>query len=296
LLLPIFGASLLKKIIIKKIRMRKYIIGKLKQYLDNYEIMYPPARVPFENDLPYLKAEFLHLMSDPQLQKKPMYIWGCLQGAALAKSLGYKRISFLEFGVAAGGGLKVIDKLAAILSEQLQIDIEVYGFDTGKGMPKPADYRDLPNLFSDGEYNMNFDQLAKSLKKSKLQIGLIEDTIPAFHKSNFAPIAFVSMDLDYYSSTCDALKIFSTDAAHMLPRVFCYFDDVFIRSYCEFNGPNLAIDEYNATNAKHKIGRIYGLRYFLPFKNWNWPESVYYHHSFDHPKYNDREFVGVYHS
>lgn len=276
--------------------MRKFIIGKIKQYLDNYDIMYPPARRPFENDIPYLRAEFLHLMRDPQLSKKPMYIWGCLQGAALAKALGYTRISFLEFGVAAGGGLKVIDKLAVILSQQLQMGIEVYGFDTGKGMPKPSDYRDLPNLFSEGEYNMDFAALEKSLKLSTLKIGLIKDTIPAFQQGDFAPLAFVSMDLDYYSSTVDALRIFSMHTSNMLPRVFCYFDDVFIRSYCEFNGPNLAINEYNAAHSDAKLGRIYGLRYSLPIKNWNWPEAVYYHHAFSHPQYNDREFAGLFHA
>lgn len=276
--------------------MKQKVLSRIKNWLDNYEIMYPPKRVPFENDYKYLGAEFLHLLKDPSLYNKPQYIWGALQAASLGKALKYERISFVEFGVAAGNGLKVLDKLATIIGKEIGIKIEVHGFDTGVGMPKPTDYRDLPNLFSEGEYNMDFKKLSRELNNSTLHIGLVEETIKGFILSDHAPIAFCSFDLDYYSSTKQALEIFNVENDKILPRTFCYVDDIFIRSYCEWNGPNLAINEYNQKADNKKLGKINGLRFFLPIdRNWAWPEATYYNHIFDHPRYNDREFVHVTH-
>ncbi len=276
--------------------MKRKILSTIKNWLDNYELMFPPKRTSFENDHTYLSAEFIHHIKNPKLWNKPEYVWGTLQAAALGKALNYDRISFAEFGVAAGGGLKILDNLARIISDNIGIEIEVHGFDTGKGLPKPTDYRDLPNLFSEGEYNMNFEKLSKALNNSTLHIGLVSDKIIDFMNSDHAPISFCSFDLDYYSSTKDAFEIFNLENSKILPRTFCYVDDVFIRSYCEWNGPNLAINEYNTKKENKKFGKINGLRYYLPIdRNWSWPESIYYHHIFDHPKYNDREFINVLH-
>jgi hypothetical protein len=54
-----------------------------------------------------------------------------LQGAHLAKALGIKRVSVIEFGVAGGNGLVALDRIAEKVEQALGIDIDVYGFDTG---------------------------------------------------------------------------------------------------------------------------------------------------------------------
>lgn len=271
-------------------------LKKLKNHLDNFEISNAQPIGEFDNDSKWVNAMFLRLLSNNKLWNKPQYIWGALQSAALAKSLNYKSISFIEFGVAAGNGLKVMDQLAIIIAKELDIKIEVYGFDTGKGMPAPEDHRDLPNLFMDGEYNMNFEKLQSELKQSKLNIGLLTNTLPEFVKKDIAPIAFISFDLDYYSSTKTAFEIFNSKIENKLPRVMLYFDDIFIRSYCEFNGPTLAINEFNNANDNRKIGKINGLRYFLPInKNWAWPEAMFLLHEFKHVDYNKRELGEVIH-
>ena len=58
---------------------------------------------------------------------------------------------------------------------------------------------------------MDVEALKKRLKKAQLILGLVENTVPRFIDSGAAPVAFVSIDLDYYSSTMQALKILEAD-------------------------------------------------------------------------------------
>ena len=100
--------------------------------------------VPFDNRDIWMQAAYLKLNQDPRWAKRPQYIWGVLQGAALGKVLGIERISVIEFGIAGGAGLIAMERAAELAEEMVGIEINVYGFDTGVGMPKPADYRDVP--------------------------------------------------------------------------------------------------------------------------------------------------------
>ncbi|MER3424312.1 MAG: hypothetical protein C4293_14915, partial [Nitrospiraceae bacterium] len=108
----------------------------------------------------------------------------------------------------------------------LGISIQVYGFDTGRGLPKPQDYRDCPYLYREGAYPTDWDRLKRRLHRAHLALGLVGDTLPEFLASAFAPVGFPSIDLDLYSSTRDALRLLETDQGRLLPRVFCYFDDI----------------------------------------------------------------------
>lgn len=206
----------------------------------------PSPEIPFDNRYEWLRSAYRKLKEDHVCAKKPEYIWGVLQGAALGKVLGFERISVIEFGVAGGRGLLAMEQAAEMVERMVGgIQIDVYGFDAGKGLPKPQDYRDLPNLFFDGQFSMDRNQLERRLRRAQLKLGFVEDTIPIFLDSNPAPIAFVSMDLDLYSSTKTALKIFEADERFLLPRVLCYFDDILGYTYSEYNGERLAISEFN---------------------------------------------------
>ena len=103
---------------------------------------------------------------------------GCIWGLS-RKSLGIKRISTMEFGVAGGNGLLSLEHVALGVERHLGVEIEVYGFDTGVGLPKLNDYRDLPNLYRKGAFAMDFDGLRKRLKKAQLILGLVENTLPS---------------------------------------------------------------------------------------------------------------------
>src|SRR5262245_13803623 len=87
--------------------------------------------VPVDNTYEWLGYAFQELMKDRLCARKPMYVWGVLQGAALARVLGVRRVSVLEFGVAGGGGLLSLEHTADEVGARIGIEIEVVGFDTG---------------------------------------------------------------------------------------------------------------------------------------------------------------------
>jgi hypothetical protein len=247
---------------------------------------YPP--IPFDNTYPWLNYAFLELMQDSRCAQRPWHTWGVLQGAALAKVLKIPRISVIEFGVAGGTGLLNLEAVAETVKGKTDIEIDVLGFDTGVGLPKPEDIRDQPNMWFEGQLPMNRAALESALKSAKLLIGPVRDTVPSFIAKNPAPVAFVSFDLDLYSSTRDALAIFQANHTHLLPRVACYFDDILGHTYNDFCGERLAITEFNNNNDSSKICPIHGLRYFIPrveFHNF-WPDCMYFGHFFEHPMYS----------
>ena len=52
-----------------------------------------PEQVSFDNSYRWLWASMAKLMKDPIAAKRPHYVWGVLQGAALGKVLGLQRVS-----------------------------------------------------------------------------------------------------------------------------------------------------------------------------------------------------------
>jgi hypothetical protein len=221
-----------------------------------------------------------------------------LEAARLASLLHLPRISVLEFGCGGGNGLLDAEMHIAEVTKHYPVEIELYGFDNGSGLPPPTDYRDMPHYFRPGQYRMDRASLEKKLKFAKLVIGDVKDTPTTFlQKHNPAPIGCMFHDLDFYSSTRDALTLFDSDSSHFLPRVFMYFDDIIGNNtwLCnEFTGERLAIDEFNQ---RHKLKKI-SKNYYLPMKYPNawWADLIYVHHDFEHPRYNDfvadREQIG----
>lgn len=216
----------------------------------------------------------------------PQYQWGTLCAAGLAQALGIPRISVVEFGVAGGNGLVELERQAALAAEASGVAIDVHGFDTGTGLTKPVDHRDLPQMWQEGWYPMDPDQLRARLTTAQLHLGPVSETVPAFVASRPAPLGFVSFDLDLYSSTVDAFGAFRAALDVVLPRVVCYFDDVIGFSHGDFSGERLAITEFNEQHEDRKISQIYGLRYVLALDQW-WTQQMYLLHAFGHPGYND---------
>lgn len=233
------------------------------------------------------KTLFPGLLAEGGRAFRPQYTWGVMQSVHTAKALGISRVSVIEFGVAGGNGLVSLEKIAQKIGTLYGIEIDTYGFDTGQGLPKPVDYRDLPNLYHAESFRMDPECLKEHLQKATLILGLIEDTIMDFIRSKPAPVAFISIDVDLYSSTTHALQLLDAEQELLLPRIYCYFDDIIGRTCCEFNGERLAIADFNATHEMRKIGSIYGLRYFLPGKYANamWTEKFFMAHIFDHKLY-----------
>jgi hypothetical protein len=222
--------------------------------------------------------------------ERPWYGHPLLHAAKLARKLGYKQISAIEFGVAGGNGLLALERHAAHVTKETGVNISIFGFDTGRGMPQPLDYRDMPYLWQAGYFSMDVDLLKARLRSSKLMLGPVEATLPAFfEKETPPPIGFIAFDLDYYSSTVSALKVLEAEHKYLLPRVACYVDDMvgdIDWAYHEFAGELLAIKEFNAAHEHVKVAPVQGLRFYLDRLPQVWHEQIFVAHIFRHPDYN----------
>lgn len=222
------------------------------------------------------------------LIRKPMYGYCLYRGAQLAKRLGLDHVSAVEFGVAGGNGLIAMESHAAEIERITGVTISVFGFDSGEGLYAPADYRDMPYYFAPGHYKMDVEGLQARLSRAQLVLGDARMTFAEFTSAGHPPIAAMSFDMDYYSSTIGVLEIAGQESSQkgFLPRTYCYFDDVTgykTQDYNEFTGELLAIAEFNGTHESAKFARD---RYFRarPFRP-AWTEKLYTFHRFDHPEY-----------
>ena len=219
---------------------------------------------------------------------RPHYAYLVNQAARLAARLGQPRVSILEFGVAGGAGLLALEYHAEQAEKLYPVKIEIYGFDTGKGLPEALDYRDMPYFYKPGFYEMNVPVLQARLKRAKLVLGNVSHTVGGFFKEfNPAPIGAISHDLDFYSSTMAAFKLFDAGGADFLPRVFCYFDDTIGREtelFGDFTGQRLAIHDFNEGHAGAKLTPIYYLRANPAARQWH--HQMWALHLFDHADYN----------
>jgi hypothetical protein len=220
---------------------------------------------------------------------RPNYAYIIHQAASLARRLGLPRISVLEFGVAGGAGLLWMERHADAIEKLIpEVKIEIYGFDTGGGLPAPKDFRDLPYHWKGGFFAMRPEVLERKLTRAKLILGDVAETAPSFIAAHDpAPIGAMSHDLDFYSSTFEALRLLDADAAFLSPRIFCYFDDTIgsdTALYNDFTGERLAIRQFNAEHERVKLSPAYHLR--ILDGGQSWPHQIWIAHSFDHPLYN----------
>jgi hypothetical protein len=203
----------------------------------------------------------------------------------MAKEQGHKRVTLIEFGVAMGAGLMNMCKLAEATTKATGIEFDIYGFDTGQGMPAAVDYRDMPEAFQVGDFPMDQAALQAALPaNAKLILGPIKDTVGAFLQtlSADAPIGFVSVDVDYYSSAKDCLAAFTGRPEQYMPVVPLYLDDVAIYSSNPWTGEYLAVNEFNAEQAMRKIAPFNMLRSRRIFKNPVWIDMMHAVHIHDH--------------
>lgn len=235
------------------------------------------------------QAAFPQVLTQAGQKLSPNYTWGVMQGLSLARALDIKRVSVLEFGVVGGRGLLALEQISQVFEPKFGVHVDIYGFDTGVGPPKPQDTRDRPNVYSEGRHPMDISKLEGRLTRARLRLGLVKDTVGSFIADKPAPVAFMSVDLDYYSSTGDALRLLDAPEALLLPRVHCYFDDIMGLSCGDCNGERLAIREFNAQHNNRQLSPVYGLRYALPTPYCGpiWTEMFFMAHLLDHSRYAD---------
>jgi hypothetical protein len=223
---------------------------------------------------------------DFDLVVRQQYAFPILYAADAALKYGLKAVTLIEFGVANGAGLLNMCRIAERTRRATGIEFQVFGFDTGKGMPPANDYRDLPEEFQEGDFPMDFEKLQCSLPGfAHLVIGDIEEKLPSFlaSLSSDSPIGFVAIDIDYYSSAKKALRILDGAASTYLPVMPIFLDDIAVDGANPWTGELLAVNEYNQKNELRKIAPFTLLRSRRIFKNTQWIDRMYAAHIHDHP-------------
>ena len=224
-----------------------------------------------------------------QAVDRPQYVFGVMQAIYLAKRLKLGAVSVVEFGVARGDGLLALEKNAIELGNKYGIKVEVYGFDLSSGLPTPSNHTDLPYVWKRGAYKMDVEPLRKRLKVAKLLLGDVAETVLRFNAGDHAPIGFISFDLDYYSSTVNAFRIFDCSDRYILPRVFCYFDDIASdghQIHCDQVGEMLAIREFNEQQKGACVMAAPSVMRFGTVFPADWQQQMFACHRFMHRDYN----------
>ncbi|MEV6537103.1 hypothetical protein AB0M86_47480 [Streptomyces sp. NPDC051639] len=224
---------------------------------------------------------------------RPMYAYGVRKAVELAATVGSTGVSVIEFGVGAGGGLTALNRHARHYAHHSGLRVHVFGFDTGSGLPHSTDPRDLPYMWTQGQYPMHQQELSATLDSSaELILGDVSETVPEFlhtHADHLAqnPLGFISFDLDYYTSTTSALTLLrDAEDEQLLPRVTAYFDDIL--SIVEETGELAAIADFNRVEKAGYLGKVNALRSHLPFDPI-WADQTFQYHRFGHPTYNRHE-------
>ncbi len=254
----------------------EHLRGKLKRLA-----MEPPIRL--------LSRLILKRMPIPastralwDLSERPAYLLGLNFAARQAIREGVRAFSAVEFGVAGGNGLIVLEKEAAAISRDHDLAISVVGFDRGSGgLPDfIGDHRDHPDIWKPGDFPMDEAALRARLSPTtQLFLGDVAASLPRFlGDQTQPPLGFISFDLDLYSSTSSALMVLSSPAARMLEHVALAFDDVDHARSHRFAGELLAIDEFNERSQRVKIDRWRGLAQNRPFPEAGYLQKMYIAH------------------
>lgn len=219
----------------------------------------------------------------------PQYAYGVYLSCMQARMLGHSCTTVIEFGVAGGNGLLALENAAVEIGAALNVEVAVLGFDNGEGMPPSSDVRDMVYWYLPTAFKMDIPRLKARLKKAELFIGPVNETVVEAIKDLRGPIGFCSLDMDYYTATVEALRIFDAPAETRQPRVAIYADDIFgvhdLNLVCSGVGEELAFAEFNATHTDLKINVISGLRHKRPIAA-KWNDMMFALHDFGHPLYN----------
>jgi hypothetical protein len=224
----------------------------------------------------------------------PQYAYGVLIGCMQARALGLDRMTAVEFGVAGGNGLLALGQAGHEIGGALGVAVEAVGFDTGIGLPHSGDLRDLPYWYSAGDYRMDVERLKARLGDCRLVLGNVADTLPGFLAGLKAPIGFCSFDVDYYTSTRDALAVLTGPPETRLPRVLCYFDDIHIGDLAYVSpriGQLAAIGDFNRANPDAELAKVDSLRHNRPIEA-TWNDVTYVFQDFRHPLFTQHIKVG----
>jgi hypothetical protein len=183
------------------------------------------------------------------LLSRPPYAYGLVRAAEWARNCGKQNVTVCEFGVARGDGLLSLIKLVGFIGPEMKVRFQVCGFDAGAGLPSPCGPKDHPEIWKAGNFPMdNREELTRRVQgRARMFWGDIRQTVDDFLSflTPDAPLGFVSIDVDYYSTAKSALRCLEGAPQLYNPAVPLYFDDVEFFTNCEWAGELSAIREFN---------------------------------------------------
>jgi len=215
------------------------------------------------------------------------YAFGMLEAAELARARGLARVTIVELGVGAGTGLMNLAAIGRCLERATGVEFDIVGFDSGRGLPAPRDYRDHPEAYREGWYPMDVEKLRSALGGgARLVLGPLEETIAPFVSTlgANAPLGFVALDVDYYTSARAGLELLAGPPEAYLPCFPVYVDDIDRPSHNARAGELLAIEEFNQDHPTRLLEPARFLVHRRVFKHAEWLEHMFALHVLDHPE------------
>jgi hypothetical protein len=219
------------------------------------------------------------------------YAYGIYEGANRAKKLGITEISVIEFGVANGRGLMAMALYAEKVGKETGIKINVIGFDSGEGLPQVLDYRDHPEMYVTGDFPLQNREKLLSILPGNTSLHFLDLINTDWTSYVNSPIAFMSVDVDYYSSTKAILdRLITIPSELLLPNTLIYFDDTILPNHNLCQGELLAIEEFNKATSLRTIENFAEvLRSTRVLKNAVWIIQTFQLHVLDH-KVRNKEY------
>jgi hypothetical protein len=119
-----------------------------------------------------------------------------------------------------------------------------------------------------------------------LVIGDIRDTFSQWlHRDVRAPVGFISIDVDYYSSTIAVLNALAgCDAEALLPIASVYLDDILCFGVPRCTGELAAVEEFNRRSRTRQFDRADWVSEFRPYREALWLRRLFDFYCFDHLK------------
>lgn len=168
--------------------------------------------------------------------------------------------AYWEFGVGVGSLRDFYRAWRQIAQRESLGPPTVVGFDTFTGLPAPTHPADARPDWTPGKFATSMDAVLRmaqdeGMPAPLLLAGRFEYTLIPYQNLTVPPPMLVTIDVDYYSSTCTVLDFL---AARAPAGTLCYFDDIWAFAGDPSRGQLRAIRDFNQRPdvqfVEHRLG------------------------------------------
>ncbi len=190
--------------------------------------------------------------------------------AMAAQQRRQRPLNYYEFGTGSGSTLQ-----RALGALRPYPQAGVFLFDSFAGLPAALDERDRSPYWKPGDFAFSEDYIRRLIRRNRFDLGRVHFVRGFFEQSltpelreqlRAAPPAFVTIDVDYYSSTVTVLDFIKP----LLASGTCvYFDDLGAFDCHPGFGQLRALLEFNRDNREGQLvlHPVLGNRIFVYYRN-----------------------------